>query len=68
MEWRKPDEHPEEFEDVFILYKTYYGLNDYAIGWYNGTEWKTYNNKIEKCLAWMPLPPDPNFEKDEKEN
>lgn len=68
MEWRKPDEHPEEFKDVLILYKPYYGLNDYAIGWYNGREWKTYNDEVKKCLAWMPIPPDPNFEKDEKEN
>lgn len=68
MEWRKPDEYPDEMEDVLIFYKNYFGSNGYGLGWYNGIEWRTYFDKVEKCLAWMPLPPEPNFEKDEKEN
>lgn len=68
MEWRKPDDYPEKFEDVLILYKTYTGFSNYAIGWYDGLDWRTSIDEAKKCLAWMPLPPKPNFEKDEKEN
>lgn len=71
MEWRKPDDYPESDYDVVIYYKS--AINDKErvwIGWYSPDikRWVAAFDIIETLLAWMPLPPKPNFEKDEKEN
>ena len=68
MEWRKPDDYPEAFEDALIFYINECNQTEYGIGWYTGEKWSKYNDYIERCIAWMPLPPKPNFEKDKKEN
>ena len=68
MEWRKPDDYPEEFEDVLIYYESNYNDFNYTIGWHNGREWRTYFCDLKKCLAWIPLPVLPDWVKNREEN